>query len=156
MTTMSRLLAGARWAGAGAVGPMRRLVASRSLTTLFVVALVTLGALFYIWLRVRTLELVDRVSRLEIQNREYRDLLMKTDAQISDLARVGRITALATDSLGLAPAPLENLYAVTLPERAVGDDAFTEMLTALRKPFDVLPTVESNDAVAQELFDKPR
>ena len=156
MNSMWRLLSGARRIIAGGGGPIQRLVASSVWTSLAVASLILFGALFYIWQRVRVLELVEQVSALENVNRGYQDLLMKSEAEVAELSRIGRITAYAADSLGMGPVALDNLFTVTIPEDAVGLGGAQQVWASLSRPFKSLPRIESNEASAHDLFDAPR
>ncbi|HSH00695.1 MAG TPA: hypothetical protein VLB27_11620 [candidate division Zixibacteria bacterium] len=146
-------LAGLRQHGAPG-GFFRRLVSSRLLTTVFVLVLVTAGSCLYIWQRVRALDLLADVGRFERLNREYRDQLMKVDADISQLESLSRIDSLAQTQFGLRQVELTRLYAVRFPEQSVGENGMEQLWNAVRRSVSELPTIQSAEVAAQELFDE--
>lgn len=154
MQNSASILSGLRLAGAsGGRGPMRRLVSSRSLTALFVVILLVAGACLYIWQRVRSLDLLAEVGQLEQVNDEYRDQLQKVHADVADLSRIGRISEIAEREFGLQPAGLDRLYAVRFQESSVGASGMRQLIDAFGRSVASLPTIESSEAHAVELFD---
>lgn len=146
-------LAGLRQHGSTG-GFFRRLVSSRLLTTVFVLALVTAGSCLYIWQRVRALDLLADVGQFERLNREYRDQLMKVDADISQLESLSRIDSLAQTQFGLRQVELTRLYAVRFPEQSVGENGMEQLWNAVRRSVSELPTIQSAEVAAQELFDE--
>lgn len=152
-TTLARLRQASSRAS---IGPIKRLVGSRSLTAMFVLFLFLTGSCLYIWQRVEALDLLAEVGELQRTNRFYRDALAKVEADIAKLSRIGRIYALAEENFGLAHVDLGRLYAVRFPEESVGESGMRELWSALSRSFAKLPSLESNEAAAEELFDRER
>ncbi len=137
----------------GKAGPIRRMVASRSLTTLFVLSLFMVAACLYVWQRVVALDLINEVAQLEEVNRLRRDILMKTETDVAELSRFGRISDLANQKFGLVQVLPERLYAVRFGEEAPGDNGIRQMWSALRLSMKNAPSLESSSAVAADIFD---
>ncbi|MFQ5607368.1 MAG: hypothetical protein ACE5GA_05430 [Candidatus Zixiibacteriota bacterium] len=135
-------------------GLIRRLVSSRLMTSIFVLSLLLAGSCLYIWQRVRALDLIAEVSLLEKVNREYRDQLLKVEADVVQLESLSRIDSLAQEQFGLRRAQLGRVYAVRFPEQSVGENGIRELWGALRKSFAGMPTIESAEVAAQELFEE--
>ncbi|MFQ5606571.1 MAG: hypothetical protein ACE5GA_01385 [Candidatus Zixiibacteriota bacterium] len=135
------------------IGPIRRLVRSRSLTALFVLFLLLAGSCFYIWQRVQALDLLADVNELQKTNLIYRDALARVNADVAELSRISRIHALAEERFGLRHVDLTRLYAVEFPEEQVGGNGMRELWGALRRSVARLPSAQSNEAAAEELFD---
>lgn len=136
------------------VGPIRRIVSSRSLTTAFVISLVVVASLLYVWQRVRALSLIAEVGELEQTNREYADQLLKLDSELADLSRVGRIVKMGK-SMGLEETPLDRLYTARFKSSPFGAEAFgaDEFWNSVKHSVASLPSIEVNEANAAELFD---
>jgi cell division protein FtsL len=154
MQNTASILSGLRQSGStGARGPIRKLVSSRLLTALFVVILLVAGACFYIWERVRALDLLAEVGQLEDVNEQYRDQLQKVDADVAELSRIGRISEIAARDFGLQPAGLDRLYAVRFQESSAGASGMRQLIGAFERSVAALPQIESSEAHAEELFD---
>lgn len=154
MSDSGRLLTGLRRLNTQrGPGALQRIVSSSTLTMLFVLVLIVAGSSFYIWQRVHARELIDEVTRLEKTNRERRDLLQKTEAQVTELARIGRMTALAGAEFGLELVPPAQLYAVTFHEESAGASGVGELWGALNHSFAKFPRLQTSEASANELFE---
>jgi len=135
-------------------GLVKRLVASRTLTVSFVLALLLTAACVYIWQRVVALELIEEVSQLQETNRIRRDALMKVESDVAELSRFGRIAPLAEKRFGLKQVMPERLYAVRFGEGAAGENGMRQMWNTLRHSFKNAPSISANTAVADDLFDE--
>ena len=135
-------------------GPVRRLVASRSLTASFVLALVLVGACLYIWQRVVALDLMEEVSQLEETNRTRHNALLKVESDVAELSRFGRIGPLAEKRFGLKQVMPERLYAVRFGEESPGEKGIRQMWSTLRHSFKDAPSISTTTAVADDLFDE--
>ena len=154
MTESGRLLSGLRRLNAKrGPGAVQRIVSSSALTTLFVLILGLAGASLYIWQRVHARELIDEVAHLEKTNRERRDLLQKTESEVTELGRIGRITKLAGEKFGLQLIPPARLYAVTFHEETAGASGVGELWGALNQSFAKFPRLQTSEATASELFE---
>jgi cell division protein FtsL len=138
----------------GKPGPIRRLVASRYLTALFVLSLLLLAACLYIWQRVVALDLINEVSLLEETNRARRDVLMKVETDVAELSRFSRIAKIAEKKFGLKQIQPENLYAVRFGEESPGQGGMSQMWNTLRLSLRNAPSLESSTAAASEVFDE--
>ncbi len=152
--TASALKALRQSASQGKPGPIRRMVASRSLSTLFVLSLLMVAAGLYIWQRVVALDLINEVSVLEETNRTRRDVLMKVETDVAELARFSRIAKLAEKQFGLKQIQSENLYAVRFGEESPGQGGISQMWNTLRLSLKNAPSIETSTASASELFDE--
>ncbi len=141
-------------ANQGKPGPIRRMVASRSLTALFVLSLLMVAACLYIWQRVVALDLINEVSQLEDTNRTRRDVLMKVETDVAELARFSRIAKLAEKEFGLKQIQSQNLYAVRFGEESPGQGGISQMWSTLRRSLKNAPSIESSTASASEIFDE--
>ncbi len=135
-------------------GPIRRLVASKTLTTLFVVSLLAVAAGLYIWQRVVALDLINEVSQLEDISRTRRDVLMKAETDVAELSRFARIAELADKQFGLKQTSSERLYAIRFGEDSPGNNGIRQMWSALRLSLKKVPSLQSSTAVADDLFDE--
>lgn len=138
------------------IGPIRKLVGSRVLTAMFVLSLFLLGSCLYIWQRVEALELLAEVGELQVKNRFYRDARAKVEADVAKLSQIGRIYSLAEENFGLTHVEIGRLYAIRFPEESVGESGMREWWGALNRSVARLPSIQSNEAAAQELFDQDR
>ena len=153
VTTLIRL----RQASARAsIGPIRKLVGSRALTATFVLLLFLLGSCLYIWQRVEALDLLAEVGELQAENRFYRDARAKVEADVAKLSQISRMYSLAEKNFGLTHVQVGRLYAIRFPEESVGESGMRELWGALNRSVARLPSIQSNEAAAQGLFDKDR
>lgn len=150
-TTLARLRQASKRAS---IGPIKRLVGSRSLTAVFVLLLFLTGSCLYIWQRVKALDLLAEVGELQVTNRHYRDALAKVEADVAKLSRISRIFSLAEEKFGLTHVELGRLYVVRFPEETVGESGMRELWGALSRSVAKLPSIQSNEAAAEELFDR--
>lgn len=150
-TTLARLRQASKRAS---IGPIKRLVGSRSLTAVFVLLLFLTGSCLYIWQRVEALDLLAEVGELQVTNRHYRDALAKVEADVAKLSRISRIFSLAEEKFGLTHVELGRLYVVRFPEETVGESGMRELWGALSRSVAKLPSIQSNEAAAEELFDR--
>lgn len=150
-TTLARLRQASKRAS---IGPIKRLVGSRSLTAVFVLLLFLTGSCLYIWQRVEALDLLAEVGELQVTNRHYRDALAKVEADVAKLSRISRIFSLAEENFGLTHVELGRLYVVRFPEETVGESGMRELWGALSRSVAKLPSIQSNEAAAEELFDR--
>lgn len=155
MNTSATTLARLRQASTRAnIGPIKRLVGSRSLTAVFVLLLFLTGSCLYIWQRVEALDLLAEVGELQVTNRHYRDALAKVEADVAKLSRISRTFSLAEEKFGLTHVELGRLYVVRFPEETVGESGMRELWGALSRSVVKLPSIQSNEAAAEELFDR--
>ena len=104
---------------------------------------------FHIWQRVKVMQLLKDVSRLQTENAYLVNEAKKLNAEIAALMMASRIEQYAADSLGLRLATADRLY--TLVERKSGVrrmDDLDLVTTALSRLARYLPVVTENEARA--------
>jgi len=131
----------------------KRLVSSRTLAVTIIVGSFILLACLYIWQRVYVLNLVREVSTLEKEKVDLKDLLKKTEIEVTELSRLNRIEPIAIAQLGLMRTGTENLYTLTPRKVEKKLEGIDEVVAALKKIADNLPILNETKASTDSIFE---
>ena len=131
----------------------KRLVSSRSIIPALIVASVILLACLHIWQRVHVMGLVKEVSVLENENKNLKDMVKKTNMEITELSRLSRIEKIAVEELGLTRTSSENLYTLSVSREDRKTEGLEDVVTSLKKIADNLPVLNETRAATSNIFD---
>ena len=131
----------------------KRLVSSRALAVTIIVGSFIHLACIYIWQRVYVLNLVREVSTLEKEKVDLKDLLKKTEIEVTELSRLNRIESIAIAQLGLMRTGTENLYTLTPQKVEKKPEGIDEVVAALKKIADNLPILNETKASTDSIFE---
>ena len=130
----------------------QRLRSHRYFTVVVLAAACLLVSCFYVWQRVRVLELVKEVSALDKEHTELLDDLRKVKSDIASLTLASRIESYATDTLGMKPIEAERLFTLAPRESKPSEpDDLAAMMSAIRHVADYMPVISEAEVRADEL-----
>ncbi|MEW5993749.1 MAG: hypothetical protein AB1744_05055 [Candidatus Zixiibacteriota bacterium] len=116
------------------------------------VGLFLVACCVHVWQRVKVLELVKDVSRLQTENADLVDCLKKLYADVSVLESPTRIERYAADTLGLQVINPDKLFSL---ERRTQDlkqvDEWSSLKEAVQRIVEHVPAVTLNTVQAHEL-----
>jgi len=118
----------------------------------------SLGAFFlitagvHVWKTVYVVQAVKEVATLRRENASLLDNLKKVNSDIASLTMASRIERYATDTLGMRQVDANDLFTlVRSGEEIRREDDLSEMLAAIKRVADYVPTLSENGAEASEL-----
>jgi cell division protein FtsL len=131
---------------------LQRLRSHRYFTVIVLAAAFLLVSCFYVWQRVRVLELVKDVSYLDKDHAELLDDLRKVRSDIGSLTLAARIEVFATDTLGMKPIDADRLFTLA-PKKSNPDepDDLAAMISAIRHVADYMPVISEAEVRADQL-----
>jgi len=126
----------------------KRLVSSRSLIPALFVGVIVLFACVHVWQRVYVLGLVKEIGALEKEGDALNDLVKKTNAEIADLSRVGRVELIASRDLGMERTNSDNVFTLVVkkPETVKKQGELDNVYSSLKKLADNLPVINESRA----------
>ena len=131
----------------------KRLVSSRTLIPTMIVGSIILLACLHVWQRVYVMGLVKEVTVLEKENNNLKDLLKKSDMEVTELSRLSRIEEIATEQLGLTRTGSENLYTLSINKDNNKTTGLDDVVTSLKKIADNLPVLNETNAATNDIFE---
>lgn len=131
----------------------KRLVSSKTLIPTMIVGSIILLACLHVWQRVYVMGLVKEVTVLEKENNNLKDLLKKSDMEVTELSRLSRIEEIATGQLGLTRTGSENLYTLSINKDNNKTTGLDDMVTSLKKIADNLPVLNETNAATNDIFE---
>jgi cell division protein FtsL len=131
---------------------LQRLRSHRYFTVIILAGACLLASCFYVWQRVRVLELVKDVSLLDKDQVELLDDLRKIRTDIASLSLAARIEMFATDTLGMKPIDAERLFTLAPKQSKLHEsDDLAAMISAIRHVADYMPVISETEVRADEL-----
>jgi len=97
--------------------------------------------------------LVKEVSVLENENKNLKDMVKKTNMEITELSRLSRIEKIAVEELGLTRTSSENLYTLSVSREDRKTEGLEDVVTSLKKIADNLPVLNETRAATSNIFD---
>ncbi|PKK84138.1 MAG: hypothetical protein CVT49_04900 [candidate division Zixibacteria bacterium HGW-Zixibacteria-1] len=131
----------------------KRLVSSRTLIPAMIVGSIILLACLHVWQRVYVMGLVKEVSVLEKENNNLKDLVKKSNMEITELSRLSRIEEIATEQLGLTRTGSENLYTLSISRDDYKAEGLDDVVTSLKKIAENLPVLNETKAATNGIFE---
>ncbi|MEW5924411.1 MAG: hypothetical protein AB1746_10520, partial [Candidatus Zixiibacteriota bacterium] len=131
----------------------KRLVSSKTLIPTMIIGSIILLACLHVWQRVYVMGLVKEVTVLEKENNNLKDLLKKSDMEITELSRLSRIEEIATEQLGLTRTGSENLFTLSINKDNNKTTGLDDVVTSLKKIADNLPVLNETNAATNEIFE---
>ena len=131
---------------------LQRLRSHRYFTVIVLAGAFLMVSCFYVWQRVRVLELVKDVASLDKDQAELLDDLRKVRSDIASLTLAARIEVYATDTLGMKPIEADRLFTLA-PKKSkrVESDDLAAMISAIRHVADYMPVISEAEVRADEL-----
>jgi cell division protein FtsL len=131
---------------------LQRLRSHRYFTVIVLAGACLLVSCFYVWQRVRVLELVKDVSYLDKDHAELLDDLRKIRTDIASLTLAARIEIYATDTLGMKPIDADRLFTLAPKQSKSNEsDDLAAMISAIRHVADYMPVISEAEVRADEL-----